>query len=63
MPHHAEKLRHFESQKTVSEFALVGTSRCDVPARVQRAKRMVLRRSVAPLYAARTAQRAVPTAN
>jgi REP element-mobilizing transposase RayT len=53
---------------------MVGTSRCDVPARVQRAEqgranviRVVNSRSdgwtphVAPLNAARTAQRAVPT--
>src|SRR5215470_14059674 len=43
----------------------VGTSRCDVPARVQRAERIPqderTTADVAPLYAARTAQRAVPT--
>src|SRR6266852_820887 len=43
---------------------MVGTSRCDVPARVRaggtnRARRAALR--VAPLCAARTARRAVPT--
>src|SRR6266508_569505 len=43
---------------------MVGTSRCDVPARVQRAERAapdVVTPLVAPLNAARTAQRAVPT--
>jgi len=44
---------------------MVGTSRCDVPARVQRAERalrdMRITPLVAPLNAARTAQRAVPT--
>jgi len=44
---------------------MVGTSRCDVPARVQRAERIASNEhtivSVAPLNAARTAQRAVPT--
>src|SRR5262245_50054304 len=43
---------------------LVGTPRCGVPARVQRAelfRRAVSKASVAPLNAARTAQRAVPT--
>src|SRR5215813_12854459 len=43
----------------------VGTSRCDVPGRVQRAERtrqdVRAAAGVAPLYAARTAQRAVPT--
>ena len=42
---------------------LLGTSHCDVPARVQRAERMVkdarVTAHVAPLNAARTAQRAV----
>ncbi len=37
------------------DLALVGTSRCDVPARETAGGR------VAPLHAARTAQRAVPT--
>src|SRR5262249_25911180 len=45
--------------------SVVGTSRCDVPARVQRAERIPQRQrtavDVAPLYAARKAQRAVPT--
>src|SRR5882762_4143971 len=36
---------------------LVGTSRCDVPARA------VAGGTVAPLYAARTAQRAIPTSS
>src|SRR5262245_5252789 len=44
---------------------VVGTSRCDVPGRVQRAERtrqdVRAATHVAPLYAARTAQRAVPT--
>src|SRR5262249_42063124 len=44
---------------------VVGTSRCDVPGRVQRAERTRqdarAAAHVAPLYAARTAQRAVPT--
>ena len=44
---------------------MVGTSRCDVPARVQRAESAARKRAllqmVAPLHAARTAQRAVPT--
>src|SRR5262245_10021723 len=48
-----------------SALLVVGTSRCDVPGRVQRAERTSqdLRAAahVAPLYAARTAQRAVPT--
>jgi len=42
-----------------------GTSRCDVPARVQRAERttktMRLTQLVAPLNKALTAQRAIPT--
>src|SRR5262249_19042546 len=46
-------------------FSVVGTSRCDVPARVQRAERISqygrAAADVAPLYAARKAQRAVPT--
>src|SRR5262249_27836358 len=46
-------------------FSVVGTSRCDVPARVQRAERISQHErataGVAPLDAARTAQRAVPT--
>src|SRR5262249_52996903 len=46
-------------------FSRVGTSRCDAPARVQRAERISQQErttaDVAPLYAARTAQRAVPT--
>jgi len=45
--------------------ALVGTSRCDVPARVERAERTAFNAQftthLAPLNAARTAQRAVPT--
>ncbi len=44
---------------------MVGTSRCDVPARVRRAERTMqdtrVTTLVAPLNAARTAQRAVPT--
>src|SRR5215468_9005403 len=51
LPHHGE--------------AVVGTSRCDVPGRVQRAERISrderTTAPVAPLDAARTAQRAVPT--
>jgi hypothetical protein len=43
---------------------LVGASRCDVPARIQRAEPMLNRMritvAVAPLNAARTAQRTVP---
>ena len=46
-------------------MSVVGTSRCDVPARVQRAERMLdglkTKVCIAPLNAARTAQRAVPT--
>jgi hypothetical protein len=46
---------------------LVGMARCAVPARVQRAERMFqdvqITPHVAPLNAARTAQRAVPTSN
>src|SRR5687768_3638273 len=43
---------------------LVGTSRCDVPARVERAEPRadaLTRRKIPPLCAARTAQRAVLT--
>src|SRR5439155_10092880 len=39
----------------------VGTSRCDVPARVQRAEQRISRRFFAPPNAARTAQRTVAT--
>jgi hypothetical protein len=46
-------------------MSVVGTSRCDVPARVQRAEQMLegvrTKVRIAPLNAARTAQRAVPT--
>ena len=44
---------------------IAGTSRCDVPARVQRAERIAVTSESRPTlrryYAARTAQRAVPT--
>src|SRR5262249_3141672 len=53
------------STSTPYGFSVVGTSRCDVPARVQRAERISqderTTADVAPLDAARQAQRAVPT--
>src|SRR5579864_5741821 len=51
--------------KSVGHRSVVGTLRCDVPARVQRAERMLdgsrTKVRIAPLNASRTAQRAVPT--
>ena len=50
--------------KCVGRGAGAGTSRCDVPGRVQRAEQMLGRTritfKVAPLDAARTAQRTAP---
>ena len=50
----------------VRKVSVVGTSRCDVPARTAaggtgRGRRALVNPTVAPLNAARTAQRAIPT--
>ena len=42
-------------KRTLMNLTLVGTSRCDVPARETAGGK------IAPLHAARTAQRTVPT--
>jgi hypothetical protein len=42
-------------KRTLMNLTLVGTSRCDVPARETTGGK------IAPLHAARTAQRAIPT--
>jgi hypothetical protein len=62
------QLRRCRSPRRINSALIwrkVGTSRCDVPARAEQAERVAvkreLRHTLRRWYAARTAQRAVPT--